>query len=115
MSDHYPAQIHFVYYFIEKSLPIHAHNALVKVNDNDIIYAEAALEYVFSVLGAVYERNSLVENQIVRVDIEGEYRGLSPGFISTLLNHINKRSMAYMDAVKKTERHYFLFCHQLTS
>ena len=57
----------------------------------------------------------LLQNQIVRVDIEGEYGRLSPGFISTLLNHINKRSMAYMDAVKKAERHYFLFCHQLTS
>ena len=83
-----------------------------KIAQHDII---KALEYVFSVLGAVYERNGLVENQIVRVDIEGEYGRLSPGFISTLLNHINKRSMAYMNAVKKTERHYFLFCHQLTS
>ena len=63
VSDDDPAQVHFVDKLINEILPIHMHNALAEVDDDNVVYVEVSLQYVLPVLGAVYERNGLVENK----------------------------------------------------
>ena len=91
------------------------HDTLVKVDNNNIVYAKAAAEYVLSVFGTVDERYAFFENKIIWVHIKCKHGRLCASLFRALLYLVNKRCMSDMYAVKKAQRHYFLFRHLLTS
>ena len=91
------------------------HDALAKVDNNDIVYAKAAAEYVLSVFGAVDKRHGFFENKVIGVHIKCKHGRLCARLFRALLYLVDKRCVSDMYAVKKSERHYFLFCHWLTS
>ena len=91
------------------------HDTLVKVDNNNIVYAKAAAEYVLSVFGTVDERYAFFENKIIWVHIKCKHGRLCTGFLGALLYLVNKRCVSDVYAVKKAQRHYFLFRHLLTS
>lgn len=104
MAHNYPADIQLLNNALGKILPWHAHGAFAEMDEHHILYAVYPVDYLLASGGTVYKGDSDAENKIIRVYIEAEYRGLSPDFGGTLLGLVQKSAMAYVYAVKKTQR-----------
>ena len=112
MPDNEPCYIKFIDKLIDKFTPIHVHDLLVEVNENDIVDAEAAINNILSADRAVYKRNLGVENKRIGVNIEGKNRRHSVYFRGTLFCFVKKCGMTYMHAVKEAQSHRsFSICH----
>ena len=92
---------------VYKILPVHTHSALIEVDKVYIIDIKEALEDVSAVGCGVYKLNRAALHKGIGMDIKGEYGTLRPKALSNSFAALHKSPVTYMNAVEKTEGHYF--------
>ena len=99
----------------EEFLPRHLHHGPVEMGENDVIGPIEAAHEQRAVVHRVDERHRRAGHQRVRMAVEAHRRRAQPQFRCPLARPAQQRTVAQVDAVKKSKRNHARSCFVHTS